>query len=295
MNPHKAIAVMGLAITAALAGEAQAVYEFSPPALRTEVAGRIDYGTGTETGSTSVGRESAVGAPLSTGQSVGPLAFEATASGDAGRLLATASTTFDRAWENTAPYAPFRTVSSRAVVEWVDQVTITGGAGLDIATFASTVEGRLTGGEVAKSSFPRTDASVGFFAVYEAQSCVWWDSTCNVADWDQTLADTVRSVTTRSSLSMRDEMTSPFTFEYGQTFQLRARLTVDAWDGGEADFANTASFGLVLPKGAMITSAMGYDYGMAAAPVPEPSAFAFTGAGMLVVALAACRRTRKAR
>lgn len=293
MNPRKVISMMGLALAAVLAGEAQAVYEFSSPTLRTEVSGRIDYGSGTETGSTSVSRESAIGAPLSAGQSVGPLAFESSASGGAGRLSATASTTFDPSWQNTAPYAPLRTVSSRSVVEWVDHVTITGGSGLDTATFSSTVEGRLTGSDIVKSSFPMTDASMGFFASYEALQCYWWMFDCNVADADQTLANSARFASTRSSLSMRDEMTSPFTFEYGQTFQLRARLTVDAWDGGEADFANTATFGLLLPKGAVVTSAMGYDYGVAA--VPEPSAFAFTGAGMLVLAFAVRQRARRPR
>ncbi len=294
MNPRKAIAVMGLTITAALAGEAQAVYEFSNPNIRTSVSGRIDYAHGMETGSTSVSRNSAVGAPLSTGQTLGPLAFEANASGDLGRLSASVGTTYDPAWEVNSPFTSDRTVSSRAVVEWVDHVTITGGAGLGTGIFASSVEGRLAGSDVFSPFYPQTDASVNFFAAYETQDCYWWYSNCNAADFDQTLASSTRAVAARSSVSMHDEMTTGFTFEYGQTFQLRARLTIDAWDGGEADFANTASFGLVLPKGAMITSALGYDYGMAAAPVPEPSAFAFTGAGMLVLALAARRRTRKA-
>lgn len=274
-----AAAVVGLAC----AGPAHAIAWFDTPTRTSSALVAVNYTQGDESGSESASRRSAVGNGVRASEAVGPLSAEAYAKVDGGHLASSASTRFDPAWRYSGSSFYDRTVSAQSSAIWVDHITITGGTGLSTAEFASVVEGRLDGGR--EQSGAGSGAGVFFSAVYESPYCFWWYD-CNAADLDQTLAYVDRDLGPRAKLGMRDEMTNAFTFEYGQTFQLRVTLSTNAFEGGDADFASTAAFGFILPEGAVLQSALGYDYGAASAPVPEPATYALTATGLALLGLA---------
>ncbi|KAA3652365.1 MAG: PEP-CTERM sorting domain-containing protein [Proteobacteria bacterium] len=103
------------------------------------------------------------------------------------------------------------------------------------------------------------------------------------------LATDTRSSAGRQMVTVNDTFMSTFDFEYGKQYGLVARFSVDASDGGVADFSNTTRFALASAPGVRLHSQAGIDYGITAA-VPEPESYAMLLAGLGLMGLIAHRR-----
>lgn len=146
----------------------------------------------------------------------------------------------------------------------------------DWATVVSHIDGTVAGRS------PVGGASFSFTVLYEPAS--WCVYSCDTAEDFQLLADEERFVTGQSRVDVNTTFSTDFAFRYNTPFMITATLSTEAADGGLSDFANTGSFGLILPSGAQLESASGLLYGTPA-PIPEPATYATLMVGLALLGL----------
>jgi hypothetical protein len=182
-----------------------------------------------------------------------------------------------------------RNGNANALVRFQDVITITaptvGYEPWPILTLHGHLEGTLTPGAVASGGPSPVTATVD-----------WRFGFAGTGVFDASPGSSSRtfsgSVSTGGpGASYDQDLTATATVQFAGpgsqvTVLVNGSLTTTAWNGGGADFQNTASFGLELPPGYTYTAAMGF-----ATAVPEPAHGAIAALGLLGVA--AWRRARR--
>lgn len=247
-------------------------FSLTPGYASASVNGSLQYYTGTGYGNFSES-DSSDGTPLAVALSRKGFGYDASASAASGTAQARAVT------QTAAGIGGSSSASANA--SWTDWFVISGGTGTATASFASSLDGTLT-------AVRNGSAILSANMVYSTSSyCWWWYSTCSEADQDQTLFNLNTSLSGRGSSNWSQNLGGDFVFEYDKPFRLTASLSVNAANGGSADFRlSSLGASLALPQGAMLTSASG----LFAQPVPEAETWAMMLAGLGMTGFMAMRR-----
>lgn len=249
-------------------------FSLTPGYASAGVSGSLYYYSGTGYGNFSE-NDSSDGTPLAVALSRKGFGYDASASAASGTAQARAVTQSAAGVNGNS--------SASANASWTDWFVITGGTGTAMASFSSSLDGTLSLGRGGS-------AILGASMIYSpgGASC-WWYYTCSEADWDQTLFSQNTSLNGRGTSTWSQSLIGEFVFEYDKPFRLTATLNVNTANGGMADFRlSSLGASLVLPQGAMLTSAPG----LFAQPVPEADTWAMMLAGLGLVGWQAMRRRK---
>ena len=195
--------------------------------------------------------------------------FLASAEAVGGSLKAIASTSYAPALGWAA------STTADATASFTDYVVFTGGAGVSSANLLASLSGSLTGGQIGGRA--GYIYNVDLFEVASPLS-------------SETLVSESRTVFGSRTVTLNDTLESGFDFTFGKTYGLTATLTLEARDGGVADFADTAKLNFAVASGVGLVSASGYGYNVAA--VPEPQTYAMLLAGLGMIGAIARRRSK---
>ncbi|MFV0662611.1 PEP-CTERM sorting domain-containing protein [Denitromonas sp.] len=234
------------------------------------VSGNYAVTQGSASSQLEIRESDTLGAPISASASKYGFGFNAHAQLDSTTLSAFAATTV----ADTTGSA-----SAQASTRLTDFITFSGGSGMASASFSTLLTGTLTGNQTGTAGYQLD------IALYDVSDVGGSISLSNPL-W---LATDTRSSSGRQMLTVNDTFTSSFDFEYGKQYGIVASFSVNATDGGVADFSNSTSFAMVAAPSVRLHSLAGVDYGITAA-VPEPASYAMLLAGLGLMGLIVHRR-----
>ena len=259
---------LALSLTAALA--APAIHARPSAELNSTVSGNYTVTQGATRSQLEISESDALGAPVSATASKYGVGFDAHAQLDNTALSAFAATTIAGATGSA---------SAQALTRLTDFITFSGGSGMGTASLTALLTGTLTGNQTGTAGYQLD------IALYDVSDIGGSVSLSNPL-W---LVTDTRSSGGRQMLTVDDSFTSSFDFEYGKQYGIVASFSVNAADGGVADFSNTTSFAMAAAPSVRLHSLAGVDYGITAA-VPEPASYAMLLAGLGLMGLIAHRR-----
>jgi hypothetical protein len=249
-------------------------------ALSASVGGSFSYtvNNGTKSGYFSENESNTDGTFLSLELDRYGYGYNAQAYTENGRTHAYASTSY------TSSASGYGYSIAKATSTYSDWFVISGGTGMAYASLDAFLDGTLSGGTTGS-------ASVSFNVSFNPQPSYCWYCSYDESMNYQTVVSESQSISGRRSRTSFDSFTGEFAFTYYTPFQLITTLTVNASDGGTANFINTGEISSFdLPEGAQLTSASGL---FVATNVPEPETYALMLAGLgLVGFMAGKRKTR---
>jgi len=164
------------------------------------------------------------------------------------------------------------------VSTWTDAFVITGGTGLGSSSLSALLQGTI---EPTSSGYAR------FVVAYTPVDAYGNDGIG--AHHDQVILSWNGNSDSDSGVHNKS-LAGSFAFEYGTPFRLIGSLSVEAYQGGSADFSATTE--IAVPYFSSVSVTSGYQgYNITQSPVPEPSKMMMLGVGLL--ALGARLRGRK--
>lgn len=236
-------------------------------------SGGYSYAQGPKSSQLDMTESDTLGDLVSVAADKNGYGFEARAKLDNTALSAFAGTTYPTTSGSSG------TANALATASLTDFITFSGGSGMGTASLTALLTGTLTGTSVGNAGY---DLNIALYDVTDVNGSYSLSNPLLLA------ADT-RSISGGQLVTVDDSFQSSFDFEYGKTYGIIASFSVNATNGGIADFSNTTSFAMAAAPSVSLHSIAGINYGIAAA-VPEPESYAMLLAGLGLMGLIAHRR-----